>query len=284
MLQYYFYKFGQFCVGRLSIALSYKIAVFMSDVHYYLCPRDRRIVKNNLKLILPSEDRLSYLAREVFRNFGKYLVDFFKIQGSLSDQYVRDYITVKNMDRLTEVLKRQKGAIIVTAHMGNWELGGCVISKLGYPPIAVALPHKERSVNDLFNAQRAAEGMTVVPNNLAIRECIKGLKQNRLVALLADRDFNSNGEAVDFFGKKTIFPRGPAAFSFKTGAPIVPAFLIREQNDCFTLIFEEPIFPSENGHSKAEQLSMIKKYVAVIENKVKQYPTQWFMFQRFWAE
>lgn len=256
----------------------------MSDVHYYLCSRDRRIVKNNLKLILSSEEKLSYFAREVFRNFGKYLIDFFKIERKLSDQYVSDHITIKNIDRLTEVLKNQKGAILLTAHMGNWELGGCVISKLGYPPIAVALPHKERSVNDLFNEQRAIEGMTIVPNNVAIRECIKGLRQNRIVALLADRDFKSNGEVVDFFGKKTIFPRGPAAFSLKTGAPIIPAFLVREKNDCFTLFFEEPIFPSKNGHSKTEQSDMIKKYVSVIESKIRAYPTQWFMFQRFWVE
>jgi len=235
-------------------------------------------------LILPPEEQLSYSAREVFRNFGKYLVDFFKVQGSLSDEYIREHVTVKNMECLTEVLKKQKGAIIVTAHMGNWELGGCVISKLGYPPIAVALPHKERSVNELFNAQRTAEGMTIVPNNVAIRECIKGLKQNRLVALLADRDFNSSGEVVDFFGKKTIFPRGPAAFSLKTGAPIVPVFLIREKDDLFTLIFEEAIFPPEKEHSKEDQIDMIKKYVSVIEDKVKQYPMQWFMFQRFWVE
>ncbi len=284
MIQYYLYKFGQFCVRQLPTELSYKIAIFISDVHYYFCSRDRRIVKNNLKIILSSDENLSYLARESFRNFGKYLVDFFKVQGSLTDEYVRNHVTIEHIEYLTDTLKEQKGAIIVTAHMGNWELGGCVLSKLGYPPIAVALPHKERSVNDLFNAQRAAEGMTIVPNSVAIRECIKGLRKNRIVALLADRDFNLNGEVVNFFGKKTIFPKGPAAFSLKTGAVIVPTFLIREQEDHFKLFFEKPISLFNDDGSRIALGDLIEKYAAAIESNIKKYPTQWFMFQKFWIE
>ncbi len=284
MIQYYFYKFGQFCVQRLPLSLAYKIAVFMSDVHYYFCPRDRRIVKNNLKVILKSEENIPHLSREVFRNFGKYLVDFFRVQGRLDQNYIKENVTIKHLEKLTEALKHQKGVIIVTAHIGNWELGGCVISKLGYPPIAVALPHKERSVNDLFNAQRAAEGMKVVSSNVAIRECIKGLKENRLIALLADRDFNSTGEVVTFFGKKTIIPKGPAAFSLKTGAPIVPTFMLRDQDDHFTLIFDDAIFPEQSASSKHPIFSLTRKYISFIENKIKEHPTQWFMFKRFWIE
>lgn len=286
MIQYYLYRLGQFLVQHLPLRLSYQVAGFLSDIHYYLSSRDRRNVKNNLRAILPvpvSEHELARLSRQVFRDFAKYLIDFFYAPGKIEKAYINTHVTIKNLDYLPQVLKKGKGAIILTAHVGNWELGGFIISRLGYPLIAVALPHKERSVNNLFNEQRYSQGITIVPNNVAIRECIRGLRSNRLVALLGDRDFNGTGDIMRFFGKKTRIPKGPAAFSLKTGAAIIPAFLIREENDRFVLTLEKPIFPPEKATEESEK-EILAQCVAVIENAVRQHPTQWYMFQKFWID
>lgn len=282
MIQYYLYKFGQFCVRRLPVQLAYHIASFVSDLHYCFSAKDRRAVKNNLKIIFPDRKNISYLAREVFRNFGKYLVDFFRMPGRLDESYIKRNIKIENMQHLTEALSRGRGVILFTAHLGNWELGGFVVSKMGFPLIAVALPHKERTVNNLFNEQRRREGMTVVPNNVGIRECIKGLEENKLIALLGDRDFNSNGEILDFFDKKAIIPKGPAVFSLKTGAPILPGFLIRQPGDTYLLRFEKPIVPTEGKDKEIEIRNIMRQCVSIIEEKIRMYPEQWFMFQRFW--
>jgi len=282
MIQYYFYKIGQFFVQHLPLSLTYKIASFLSDVHYYLSFRDRRNVKNNLKAILPASSDFGHLSREVFRNFARYLVDFFYVPGKLNEAYIREHVTIKNLHYLPDVLKKGKGGIILTAHIGNWELGGFIVSRLGYPLIAVALPHKERSINNLFNSQRQSQGITIVPNNVGIRECVRGLKNNRMIALLGDRDFNATGEMMDFLGKKARMPKGPAAFSLKTGAPIIPAFLTRDDENRFTLIFEEPIFPPEDPENPRALKEMMRKYITTIEKAVYRSPTQWYMFQRFW--
>ncbi|MCX5681720.1 MAG: lysophospholipid acyltransferase family protein [Candidatus Omnitrophica bacterium] len=281
MIQYYLYKFGKFFVERLPLSLSYKLAGFISDIRYYIATRDRRNVKNNLKVILPGSQDIPRLSKEVFRNFAKYLVDFFYLAKRMNPEYIREHVTIKNLNYLPDVLKNGKGGIILTAHVGNWELGGFTISRLGYPLIAVALPHKERSVNNLFNSQRESHGMTIVPNNVAIRECIKGLRDNRLIALLGDRDFNAAGEVLEFFGKQTRFPKGPAAFSLKTGAAIIPAFFTRDNGDHFTLTFEKPIFPPENVDDSSS-INMMREYIKIVEETIQQHPTQWYMFQRFW--
>jgi len=282
MIQYYFYKIGQFFVHHLPLSLSYKLAMFLSDIHYYLSFRDRRSVKNNLKAIVPPTENIAYLSKEMFRNFARYLVDFFYVPGKLNDAYIKENVTIKNLHYLPEVLRQGKGAIILTAHIGNWELGGFIISRLGYPMIAVALPHKERSINNLFNEQRQSQGITIVPNNVGIRGCVKGLKENRIIALLGDRDFNATGEMMDFLGKKARIPKGPAAFSLKTGAPIIPAFLTRDINNKFMLVFEEPIFPADDSEDSRALKIMMKQYIAIIEKTIRQFPTQWYMFQRFW--
>jgi len=282
MIQYYLYKIGQFWVRRLPIKLAYRIASCVSVFQYYLSAKDRRAVKNNLEVIFPGRKDISYIARDVFRNFGKYLVDFFRMPGLVDEEYIRQNIKIDNLEYLQDVLKRNKGAILLTAHLGNWELGGFVLSRLGYPIIAVALPHKERTINDLFNEQRQSEGMIVVPNNVGIRECIKGLGENKLVALLGDRDFNANGEVLDFFKRKTVIPRGPAAFSVKTGAAIIPGFLVRLEDDTFHLRLEEPIIPSQEGDKDKEIRHLMRQCISTIEENIRAYPSQWFMFQKFW--
>ena len=287
MFKYIFYKIGQFLVNRLSLGASYKLGVFLSDLQYYCSPRDRRSVTNNLRIILPSEKNLTPLTREVFRNFGRYLIEFFKMVNMVDEAFVKERVTIENLDYIKKALEKGKGGILVSGHIGNWEIGGIFLSLLGYPTVAVALPHKVRPVNDLFNHQREAKGITVVPIHLAIRKCLEALRENKLIALVVDRDFTLTGEVVDFLGRKTLMPKGPAILSLKTGSPIIPIFILRKNNDHFLLRVEEPIYPSkivEGEVEREDQIHLMKKYTAVIETKVRQYPTQWLFFREFWVK
>ena len=162
---------------------------------------------------------------------------------------------------------------------------------LGYPLLVIALPHKERPVNDLFNAQRKAWELTVVPSNLAVRKCMERLRANGCIALAADRDFTANGEILDFFGKKTLIPKGAAVFSLKTGVPIIPVFLIRDSDNQHTLTVEEPIYPPHSAEAENKEtldpelyIPLMKQYAKVIEQKIREYPTQWLMFREFWIK
>ncbi|MCK5581350.1 MAG: lysophospholipid acyltransferase family protein [Candidatus Omnitrophica bacterium] len=291
MFKFYVYKLGQFIVRRLSIKAAYRFAIFFSDIHFFLSFRDRQAVKDNLQILFPSEtnQKISVLTREVFRSFGKYLVEFFRMANELDAEFIEKKVRVKNIENLEKALARGKGAIILTAHIGNWELGGVILSTLGFPVVAIALPHKERPVNDLFNKQRQARGMDVVSTHHAIRRCMEILKNNGAVAIVADRDFSASGEVLEFLGKDVLMPKGAAIFSARAGAAIVPTFLVREKDDTFSLILEEPLLPPEeiSREEKIEQAALvkiIKDYIPVIENKIRQYPSQWLMFRRFWEK
>ena len=287
MFRYYIYKFGEFCVHHLPLRLAYRIANVLSDIHYYCSFHDRKFVKNNLKVILPSEKNIDSLAREVFRNFGKYLVDFFRMQKTLGEIYIKENIKIKNIERLQQALNGKKGGIITTAHIGNWELGAAVLSLMGNPVVAVALPHKERPVNDLFDKQRERWGIAVIPTNGALRRCLEALRENKLVALVADRDFSQNGVEMDFLNKKALIPKGAAVFCAKTGAPIIPTFLIRNADDSFTLEFGELIYsPAIQEEVVSEEIlrAIMRKYTTLIEEKIRQYPAQWLMFREFWIK
>jgi Kdo2-lipid IVA lauroyltransferase/acyltransferase len=284
MFKYILYKIGLFLLRHLPSKVSYCLATFVSDLQYCFSFRDRRAVRKNLKSILPSSDKISFLTRDVFRNFGRYLIEFFQMKEIADQTFIKNNVHIFGIERLDRVLGEGKGGIIVTGHIGNWELGGVLLSVLGYPLMAIALPHKERPVNDLFNSQREAKGVAVVPPNGALRRCIEQLRDNKLVALVADRDFSHGGIAMDFLGKKMLVPKGPAMFSLKTGAPIIPMFFIRNDDRTFNMLCGEPIYPPKQNMGKAEDkivLDLMRRYLPVMEEIIRQYPSQWLLFREF---
>lgn len=287
MFKYFIYKFGQFWVNVLPLKLSYRVAMFLSDLQYYFSFRDRKAVRDNLRVIASPGSNISQMSKEVFRNFGKYLVDYFSMALKLDEHFIEENVKIKNLEVLDEVLKKDKGGILLTAHIGNWELGAMVMSHLGYPLVAIALPHKERPVNELFNQQRERQGMTIIQTSNAIRRSLEALKENKFIAVVADRDFTANGLELDFLGRVALIPKGAAIFTIKTGAPIIPTFMIREPDDTFTLTIHEPIYPQKITSTDVDQdilLSTMKNYITIIEEKIRKYPTQWLMFRKFWIK
>ena len=268
---------------HLSLKVGYGLAVFVSDIHYLFAKEDRANVTANLGAIFPqkSTHEIARIRLQMFRNFAKYLVDFFRL-SKLDADYITAHINIENRNYFDESLAKGKGVIALTAHIGNWELGGALISHLGYPFVAVALPHKNIMVNNFFNKQRESKGMKVIPFGKAVRQCLDALKENKIVALVGDRDFSEKGVVVDFFGKPTSLPVGAAAFALKTGAAIVPGFFVRNPDGKFTLRLEKPIEYRETADREADLIEIVKKGKYVIEDYIKKYPEQWYMFRRFW--
>ena len=286
MVKFLLYKIGQLIVDRLPVHLSYRWARVISDMQYAFSPRDRRSVRNNLRIILNTKADLARETREVFRNFGEYLVDFFRLGKKLDRNFIDRYVKIESLANIHEALQAHKGAIFVSAHIGNWELGAMIISTF-FPMTVVALPHKERLVNNLFNAQREAHGISVIAPNIAVRRCMEALKANQMIALVGDRDFGAHGVEMDFLGRRALIPKGPAIFSIKTGAPIIPCFLIRNAENAFTLFIEKPIFPTQVIDGTIEEralVSLMRQYLIKVEEKIRQYPTQWLMFREFWIK
>lgn len=284
MFNYIVYRLGQFIALSLPLRWAYFISRLVCDLQYLFAVNDRRAMTQNLRAIFPEKSgrEIRRLRRQVVRNFGKYLVDFFRF-SKLDRNYIEKSIRIQNKEYLDAALSRGKGVITLTAHLGNWELGGVVISLLGYPFSAVALPHKHKPVDDFFNRQRQSKGIKVIPLGKAVRQCLDVLRHNEVLALVGDRDFSEKGIVMDFFGKPTFFPEGAAAFSLKTGAAIVPGFMVRDPDDGFTLRFERPLDFSAQGKKNDDICNLIRQYKVIFENYIRRYPDQWYMFRRFWT-
>lgn len=283
MLNYFLYRIGQLIALSVPLKAAYRIAEFFSDMHYLFAFKDRAATKQNLKVIFPdlSNREIRRIRIRMFRNFAKYLVDFFRFE-KLDVEYINKKVRVENIHHFKDALSKGKGVIALTAHLGNWELGGVVIALQGYSLWAVALPHKHKMVDRFFNRQRESKGMHVIPLGRAVRACLNLLKENKLIALVGDRDFTERGLVMDFFGKPALFPEGPAAFALKSGASIVPGFMLRNKNDTFTLKIEKPVDYVITGDKEKDLRNLMSSYKKIIEDYIRRYPDQWYMFRKFW--
>lgn len=246
-------------------------------------PGDRAAVKDNLKIIFPeANDRtIEVYLRDTFRNFAKYLIDFLRFE-LIDKNYINKNISTINFDIVDQALSGSKGVIIVSAHIANWELAGIAMAILGYPIACVALSHRNKAINDFFIKQRQLKGLEVIPLGRAAFGCLQTLKKNKLLALVGDRDFTQAGITIDFFGVPTLIPKGPVAFSFKTGAPILVGIMIRGKDDKFQFIYEGPVEIERSNDLEKDMKILTEKYARILERYIKDYPGQWLMFRRFW--
>jgi len=284
-MSYLFYKVGEALSLSMPLKIAYSVAKFLSAFYYIFAFRDRRMVTDNLRVIFPRKNKkeISAIRLHVFLNFAKYLVDFLRFK-KLDMDYIKRNVSIIGIENVENGIKAGKGVILITAHLGNWELGGVVISQLGYPLLSVALPHKSDKVNEFFNNKRESKGMEVLPLGRAAKGCIRALRHNRLLALVGDRDFTDKGRVTEFFGKPALLPEGAAVFALQTQAAIIPGFMLRNKDDSFNLIFEKPLnFTLTNDREKDLDI-IISKCKDVFERYIRSYPDQWYMFRRFWKE
>ena len=283
MFFYLLYKVGIFLALACPLRLVYAIATAAAYVKYAVSRTERLEIYENLRQVLPLESTktLKLYARRIFVNFSKYLVDFFRFD-KIDAEYIKDRVEVVNRDCIDGALKRGKGAIVLSAHLGNWELGGVIVGLLGHPLNVIALDHANKRINEFFIRQRSSKGEKVIPVNVALRRCFSALANNEILGILGDKDYANHGVFVKFFGRDTVLPKGPAVFSLKTGASIVPGFMIRTPEDNFQFIFDKPIEYRATGNFEEDVIALTERCGLIIEGYIRRYPTQWYCFRRFW--
>lgn len=284
MRQYTQYKIADFLCGITPRRFAYWVGLRTADLFYSRDTAGRNAVKVNLRHVLEyrgahvTEDRLDRLARKTFQYFGKYLVDFLRT-ARLTRRQLDRQVSIEHMEYLEEAEAANRGVLLVTGHIGSWEMGAAVLTALGRKMNAVVLPQPDQQTRALFRDHREGRGIRVIPLGSAARGTLKALARKEAVAVLADRDYSDRNDLVTFCGTPARFPKGPAVLSIRTGAPLLPAFLLRQVDDDFVLRFHPPIFPS--GHSEKD---LQEKMCRILEWEILRNPCQWFMFQKFWGQ
>ena len=277
------YKFGQMLCKIFPRSWCYQVSMFFAWICFHSQSGPRNALIDNLKVVLAgkSDKEIYQTAKKTYSNFAKYIIDFL-LQHTFDDEKLKEVIDVQNSDKLHEAVSLGKGVVLAASHMANWELGGGMTAKHGYKTHAIVLPHENDAVTKFFTKQREHFGINVIHTNSILRTCILKLKKGEMLGILSDRDVTQAGEEVLFFGKPASMPKGAAFFSRKTGAVILPTMVVRQKNDKYKLVFEDYFSCECTKDKKNDIINCIKKYVNVLEKYIKEYPDQWFVFDRIW--
>ena len=279
--RYVLYGVARIFVFLVPVALAYLVGRWGGALFFWLAVDTRRIALANFSQVLgksKNDPEVRRTARRCLEQFGMYLVDFLRM-GRLGEEEVRRFVDVRGREHMDRAVARGKGVVALTAHLGNWELGGVTLALMGYPVHAIALAHQDPRVDRIFVKRRAERGIKVIPVGVAIKRSFGAIRKGHLLALLGDRDLRAQGVHATFFGRETTVPRGPAVLALRTGAAVVPGFAIRDKTGRYQLYLEEPIIPRVDEESIEE---FTDRMLRVLESYIRRYPDQWFMFHRMW--
>ncbi|HEX4953742.1 MAG TPA: lysophospholipid acyltransferase family protein [Thermoanaerobaculia bacterium] len=251
-------------------------------------PGPKAAIEKNLRRILGpavSRSEIRRARREVNFHLALYWADLFRF-GQLPYERSKDHLAaVVGLRHLEAALARKRGVVLLTAHLGNWELGGVFLREKNLPVSVVYVPDQSPTA-EAFRAQlRAKIDIHEIPINpkveLSSLPVLRALKEGRVVALQGDRDLNDRGEWVDFFGAPAPFPMGPILLARMTGATLVPIFIVYDERHHFEIHFDEPILVEEGDRATATRRAL-ERWVKVLEKAVARWPTQWYTFYDFW--
>jgi KDO2-lipid IV(A) lauroyltransferase len=284
MAAIFFYSLAAFITKLLPISLSYWIAERAGDIAFWIRPDLRRAVRDNLRRPFGEEltPREMYaLNRRIFRNFAKSIVDFLRMP-SLDRDDIAEILPPDWCDMVRKEHARGKGIVFLSAHLGNWEMGGAALATAGFPLTVVALDHPTARVTEFFRRRRADKGIDVLSMRQAPRGTLTALRRGECVGLLSDRDFTDHGMMVRFFGSEARVPTGGVSLAMKTGASVFVVAAVRENGVSHRLAIEGPV-PLVRTESKSGDLRLnVRRTLEILERYVREYPDQWFVFEPLW--
>ncbi|MBN1899064.1 MAG: lysophospholipid acyltransferase family protein [Spirochaetes bacterium] len=280
----YFFLFYLYRLARMfPLDLLLKVATLLGKCLYHINTKHRQRALKNLSLSFPekTEEERETICKNVYINLCKIFTEFIFLPR-INESFVRKRVRVQGEEHLRQALKGKRGILAITGHLGNWELLGTIMVKLGYPLDAIYQPMKNPFSDRLFYNIRARSGMGLISTDNSLRGSLKALKQNHLLGLIADQDAGRSGVFVDFFGRPASTARGPAVFAVKTKSPMLFFALIREKNNAYSLNISPPLKVRDTGQTEDDIHYNTKLWSDRLEKWVRQYPDQWFWVHRKW--
>jgi KDO2-lipid IV(A) lauroyltransferase len=285
-LPYLFLKGFSLFINLLPENFSLWVGRQMGKGMYYLDFGHRKIAIQNLRVAFgreKSEEEIRSIAKRNFQNLGMSAIEFFRIP-KMDVETFKKKVKIEGLEEVQKILKRGKGILLLLSHLGNWELMGLMSKVLGNPIAVIARPiKKNRWVNHMVAEVRKEAGLEVIPTEKASRRVIRALSQNRLVGILIDqRAKKSEGVWVDFFGKKAPSTPALAVLAMRTGAPVLPVFMIRNGYQKHHLLIKKPLQLVDTGDVKKDVEVNVQMINHTLESMIRQYPDQWFWVHRRW--
>ena len=252
---------------------------------FFLMRRLRKTGLRNLEMAFSEKTtgELERILRQLYRNLGWLLGEFCQMP-SYTRENTRSFLRYEGLEHYLAARERGKGVLIVTGHLGAWELSSYYHSLMGYPMSLVIRRLDNAKVDGLVNAIRCLHGNRVLHKDDFARGLLGAMRHGETVGILMDTNMTPpQGVFVPFFGRPACTASGLARVALKTGAAVLPGFMVWEEAERkYVLRFGEQIPLGSTGDDEADALTNTARFTAVIEDFVRRYPEQWLWVHRRW--
>ena len=282
---YLLYLFAWKLIAVLPEKSAYKLADYVSDRIYKKNGKGIKRLRGNYGRVMPeySSQKLEELTKLGMRSYLRYWFDTFRLSKWSKNRIISTTQVIRE-NLLRDPIQSKQGCIVALPHAGNWDHAAAYFCSTGITLTAVVEKLKPEAIFKKFLAYRQSIGIEAISHKeKTIPILTQRLQAGKLIALVADRDMSRNGIEVNFFGKTSKMPSGPAILAIKTGAPLITAY-VRYTPGGIEIIFDEIIKPT-NSESEEEQIKIITQSMADnFAKRIKENPVDWHMLQRIWVD
>ena len=273
------------CLGRMPRGVARLLAACLAFAVYWCFGRLRRVGMRNLELALPElpAQARKKILKHVYIHLGWQLVEFCRMTRYTA-QNTRNWMRTDGLDHYLAAQARGKGVLIITAHLGAWELSSFYHSLMGHPMGMIARKLDNRRLDAYVNGIRCLHGNFVISKDDFGRGLLKAIHAGATVGILMDKNMTPpQGEFVPFFGIAACTGTGLAHIARQTGAAVLPGFMFWEPAERrYVLRFGAEIEMPHTEDRAADILEGTRRCTAVIESWIRRYPDQWLWIHRRW--
>ena len=282
---YLLYLFAWKLIALLPEISAYKLADYVSDRIYKKNGKGIKRLRRNYGRVMPeySSQKLEEITKLGMRSYLRYWFDTFRLSKWSKNRIISTTQVIRE-NLLRDPIQSKQGCIVALPHAGNWDHAAAYFCSTGITLTAVVEKLKPEAIFKKFLAYRQSIGIEAISHKeKTIPILTERLQAGKLIALVADRDMSRNGIEVNFFGKTSKMPSGPAILAIKTGAPLITAY-VRYTSGGIEIIFDETLKPTNSG-SEEEQIKIITQSMADnFAKRIKENPVDWHMLQRIWVD
>ena len=281
------FKIVQSVVARLPRPWAYALAVVAARFAWWFSPLARPRLEFNLKVACPELENngkeLRRLSRLNFRNHAKAYADMMQLPLARVEA-MGPLLKVTGLNYLEEARALGKGVLVVSCHMGSYEVVAAIWSATLAPVSFFAEELEPRTLFEWYRDTRARLGISVLTlDHGGIRKVLEALREQEMVITAIDRDITGTGYLMPFFGKLAPIPLGPAAIALRLGTPLLPVCVYRLPDDTYMAEGAPLVHATSTGNARADQVRVTAEVLRHMERFIQQHPEQWHVPHKIWS-
>ena len=255
----------------------------LGNLYYLLIKKQReRAVQQMMPALGMTEEEARRTVRASFINLARNVLEILYMPH-LNEKNFSDYIEIDHLERMQEALAERRGVVVLTGHIGTWEWLSAAFTMNHLPVTAIAKPQPNMEYTYALDDLRKTINVEIFSRGTSeLLAAARALKSGKILGFLADQDAGPGGAFLPFLGRTASTPLGPAVFSRKFRAPVVPAFILRQPNGKHKVVVGEIMRYEDTGDTDRDLIAFTARMTKIVENIIRENPTQWLWFQKRW--